>query len=221
MTDSRLVVFDFDGTLVDAQAHFDQALIEFTAAEGLSCDIDKMKTNYVDPDRLDLGFGVPFAEQRGVLKRYHDYMDAHRERFLPGFFAGADDMLRDLGRDYTLAIVTMRDRVSTLQALDKYGYGQYFTAYRTSCCARERGYRGKPAPDKLLCVMRDMQKLPEQVVVVGDTTADIDMANAAGVKSIGVLWGAHSRERLSVSNPAAIIDNIADIAHTVRKILSA
>jgi phosphoglycolate phosphatase len=76
-------------------------------------------------------------------------------------------------------------------------------------CADET--RSKPDPLMLLELMAERGKPARQVVMVGDTEYDLDMAVQAGVRSIGVSFGVHSKERMSGHGPLAIVDELSQL----------
>lgn len=219
----KLIVFDFDGTLVDSKEALSQGLIEFSNLRSLPYDVEKMHIGYVDPLNNDLGWGVPFEQQPVLLAEMIDYaarQSIDHQRLIPDFFPGAMDVLAELARIYDLALITARDRPSTEIILRHHDTAHYFPAIRTLCCARERGYDIKPAPDSLHCLLRDTKHDAKDVIVVGDTTSDILMANNAGAQSVAVLWGAHPKERLEEAKPTVMIDTITDLPEVVTDVFN-
>ena len=219
----KLIVFDFDGTLIDSQNHFDTSLIEFSTMKGLEYDTVKMARGYVDPINNDLGWNIPKDQQPALFEEMAEYNVGqliNHGRFMPEFFPDALAILHELSRAYDLALVTARDRQTTQVILKHHNVSHYFPALRTLCCARERGYPIKPAPDSLECLLRDTKHKAEDVVVVGDTTSDIKMAHAAGTYSIAALWGLQPIEYLEAVNPTTMIKRIADLPQTVKEVFS-
>lgn len=219
----KLVVFDFDGTLVSSQQGFDDALTEFSVARGMPYDLRKMSTGYVDPSQYDLGWGLQLDQQEAMLTEFCHFVDHEltvNKRFIADLFDDIHDALIELKKQFAFGIVTARSRVPTLAILEHHGLKEFFPTYRTMCCVRERNYRIKPEPDALICLMKEMDYKPEDVVMVGDTTSDILMANAAGVKSIGVLWGAHPEERLLSAKPTLMIHGARQLPDAVHKIFA-
>jgi len=223
MSDRKLVIFDFDGTLIDSNPGFHQALKEYSEARGLPHDPQKMMIGYVDPLTYDLGWDVPLTEQPRMLKELQqEYRKEMMEngRFMPELYAQVQEVLAELAKEYDLSIITARGRETTLLTLSYHKIDHYFPVIRTSCCADERGYLTKPARDAVDCLIKETFHRPEDVVMVGDTTADIGMANNAGIKSIAVLWGYHPKEKLQALQPTAMIDTIIDLPEALRKIFS-
>jgi phosphoglycolate phosphatase len=72
----------------------------------------------------------------------------------------------------------------------------FFKTIRSAQDVVDRGYRGKPHPDKLNCVLKEMAYLPEKSIMIGDTLMDMAMAKSAGVQAVGVSWGYHDEATL-------------------------
>lgn len=219
----KLIVFDFDGTLIDSRESFGVALKEFSEARGLPHDHDKLSVGYVSPMKYDLGWGVPLEQQETLLNALMDYIQEqtlqHR-KFIPPLFAGALQMLTDIGDSYDLALVTARDRPTTQVILEEHGLNRFFPHVRTLCCARERGYTIKPAADSLHCLWKDTGHSASQTIVIGDTTADISMAHNAGAKSIAVTWGLHPESKLQTVKPHTFARHMQDISALVAQLFS-
>ncbi|HEY1095979.1 MAG TPA: HAD family hydrolase [Alphaproteobacteria bacterium] len=218
MVQKRALIFDFDGTVVDTFPNYIEALKEFSAVHNLSYDGAQFTVGYVDPDQFDLGWGIPLSQQREmyeIFNKFYNDENTDKQRFLPTPFAGAIDMLRTLANDYDMAIVTTRHRNSLEAILAHYCIADLFVGTRTHQCAEEGGYGLKPAPDAIHDLLKQTKHHVDDIIVIGDTTADVGMANAVGAKSIAVLWGAHPQERLQTHNPTRMIDRMADLPDTV------
>jgi phosphoglycolate phosphatase len=219
----KLVVFDFDGTLVDFMDSFESAVVEFSMARSIPYDVKKLTLGYVDPKKNDLGWGVPFDDQEDLLEELSNFMKmetTERQRFIPPLFSKMGEALDELAEQHELGIVTARNRESLNVVLNHHKILHHFPNMRTLNCARERGYPIKPAPDALYCLLKDTKHTLDDVIMVGDTTADIDMANAAGVKSIAVAWGLHPRERLLQSKPSMMAETIGDLPRIIKELFN-
>jgi phosphoglycolate phosphatase len=74
----------------------------------------------------------------------------------------------------------------------------------------------KPNPSMILTALNETGVLPQKAVMLGDTTFDMDMARAAGIKKIGVTWGYHPADTLQ---PDAMIDDFAALAGAVDQLI--
>ncbi len=209
-----LIIFDWDGTLIDSQGHIIDSMRGAIADEGLEVPDD-------DAIRHIIGLSLPVAIGRllpqidetrvqRIADRYreHFFRDSHR---MAELFPGAAETVRDLhARGHYLAVATGKGRRGLDMALEKTGLGDFFHITR---CADET--RSKPHPMMLEEILTDLDLAPEQAVMVGDTQYDLDMARNAGMDSLAVTWGMHDRELLQKSRPTYIIDALSDIPDIV------
>lgn len=205
----ELLVFDWDGTLMDSAAAIAGALQAACAELSLPVP-DDTQARYV------IGLGLDDA-MKYILPDlppadYPKVVDRYRLHFLrrdggTTLFRGAAEMIREL-RDtgFMLAVATGKSRRGLDRALAATGIGDCFDVTR---CADE-GF-SKPHPGMLNAVMDALAVQPQSTVMIGDTTHDLEMANAAGVDSVAVTYGAHEREALHGCNPLAMIDDVSGL----------
>lgn len=111
-----------------------------------------------------------------------------------------------LKNNFTLAIATGKSLQGLNAALEALDLGQYFSVIRTADqCA------SKPAPQMIEEILMETMIKPEQAIVVGDTTHDLQMAANAGVAAVAACYGAHKREALAEHEPLFYLDTIADL----------
>lgn len=216
MTDIRLVVFDWDGTLADSTG----AIVLAMQRAAPICGLPVPESAAV----LDIiGLGLPEAifriwpdidatQMTALRDAYAQHYIAESE-YSARLFPGVEATLAGLRTDgMLLAVATGKSRRGLDRALDRTGLGGHFTVTR---CADEGA--GKPDPDMLHRILEHTGTAPEQAVMVGDTEYDLDMATRAGVPGIGVSFGAHDVERLLAYNPIAILESIEDLLPVLRK----
>ena len=118
-------------------------------------------------------------------------------------FAQAPVLINNLHtQGYQLAVATGKARVGLERVFEQTGLGRYFVASR---CADE--VRSKPHPDMISSLLHELNISPERALMVGDSLLDLTMAANAGIDSIGVTYGAHSAETLLRATPIALIDS--------------
>ncbi|NLC37464.1 MAG: HAD-IA family hydrolase, partial [Alcaligenaceae bacterium] len=76
-------------------------------------------------------------------------------------------------------------------------------------CADES--QGKPDPAMLFDIMQRLDLQPEEMLMVGDTTHDVQMAASAGMDSMAVTYGAHSKRTLLVSEPTVMVSSVREM----------
>jgi phosphoglycolate phosphatase len=194
-----LVIFDWDGTLMDSTAVIAASLQE--ACRDIGCPVPTREEalfviglNMADTFRRV----VPTLDERGrveLANRYRHHFLA-REHEAP-LFCGVREMLADLhGRGRRLAVATGKARRGLERALEATGLGPWFEATR---CADE-GF-AKPHPGMLLMLLEMTGVDPGRAVMVGDTTHDLELAANAGVDAVAVSYGAHG-DQLLLTRPA-------------------
>jgi phosphoglycolate phosphatase len=140
-----------------------------------------------------------------LLERYrHHFQRQDRDTTL---FNGAPEMLRAL-RDagFTLAVATGKSRRGLDRALDVTGLDKVFHATR---CGDE-GF-AKPHPGMLVWLLDELNVTRERALMIGDTSHDMEMAQAAEVARLGVAYGAHPRENLLKHEPVACLDTFSEL----------
>jgi phosphoglycolate phosphatase len=211
----ELIVFDWDGTLLDSAGRI-VACIQAAAADlGLPTPPDEQARRVIGLGLHEaLRHAVPEleAERRDELAdRYrHHYLSCDHE--LP-LFTGAAELVRDLAaRGYRLAVATGKSRKGLERAFTASGLRRYFHASR---CADE--CHSKPHPQMLEELMTELGATPSTTLMIGDTTYDLQMAANAGVAALAVAYGAHPREALTEMTPLHCADSVADLSDWLRR----
>ena len=219
MSDLRLVIFDVDGTLVDSQAEIVAAMTLAFQSEALMMPPRETVLSIV---------GLSLAEAFATLCPEVDHaqqarlVDAYKSAFMTlraqtnemgPLFAGALDVLDELrGQDHTLlAVATGKSRRGLDKVLERHGLTNVFHSEQVA-----DHHPSKPDPSMILTAMNETGVDPARAVMIGDTTFDMDMARAAGIKKIGVTWGYHAAETL---RPDALITDFADLPAAVDQLI--
>lgn len=211
----RLIVFDWDGTLMDSAGAIVSSMQAACADLGLTPPDDKTARQVIGlglHDALAAALpGVPASEYSRVAERYrHHYLSRDHELSL---FPGAYELVVELSESgCLLGVATGKSRLGLNRALDMSGLGQFFHATR---CADECS--SKPAPDMLLELMDELCASPGQTLMIGDTTHDLQMARNARVKALGVGYGAHPRRALEAERPLGLFDEFSQLAEWLRR----
>ena len=204
-----LLVFDWDGTLVDSAQAIVEALQAACADLGLAPPTDERARHIIGLGLKDaLRYAVPHVAEtdyRRLVERYRVHFLARDDSMalFPGVIEGLEDLQR---AGFLLAIATGKSRRGLERALDQMGVRRFFVASR---CADE-GY-SKPHPGMLQAVMEELVMAPNETLMIGDTTHDLEMAFNAGVRAVGVSYGAHPKPQLLAAKPLACLDSAADL----------
>jgi phosphoglycolate phosphatase len=204
-----LIVFDWDGTLMDSTATIVKCIQ--AAARDLGLPVpDNRAASYV------IGLGLQDAMQAalpGVDPKYYPRMvERYRYHYLARdqelvLFDGVRDMLNELSQQgYFLAVATGKSRVGLNRAMDAVKLMSAFDATR---CADETF--SKPHPAMLQELTRELGQDMQRTLMIGDTTHDLQMAINAGASAIAVHYGAHSAEELRALAPMYAADTVSDL----------
>ena len=204
-----LIAFDWDGTLMDSTAIIASSIQRACADLGLPVPSDAAANHVIGLGLTDaLAYAAPTLAKAMVpqmVERYrHHYLS--RDADLP-LFAGVREIvvaLKEAG--YFVAVATGKSRVGLDRALNSCGLRPLFDATR---CADE--CRSKPDPQMLYELGDELGVRSDRILMVGDTTHDLQMAANAGAASIGVGYGAHAAEALEHHGALAILPSPAGL----------
>lgn len=205
-----LIVFDWDGTLMDSEAK----IVNCIAAAAYDCGIP-------DPgpaaSRHIIGLGlkealhtlfpdVPGSDRARIADRYREHFLLHDRTETALFPDVAQGLARLADAGYLLAVATGKSRRGLDKVLDETATRHFFTATR---CADETA--SKPHPQMLHELLEVTGSEAGRAIMVGDTTYDMLMARNAGMDGLAVSYGAHARELLLDHAPRACLDSFADV----------
>jgi phosphoglycolate phosphatase len=210
-----LLVFDWDGTLLDSTG----AIVAAVQAACRDLDIPEPSGEHVSQV---IGLGLADALRHSapdlsedrlpqMLERYrYHYLSRDKELSL---FDGASELVAELhSAGFMLAVATGKSRLGLNRALEYSGLGPYFPVSR---CADE--CFSKPHPQMLLELMDAYSVETEKVLMIGDTTHDLQMAINAGVSGLAVAYGAHSAEALDSLQPLARLNTLGELTLWLRE----
>jgi len=205
----ELIVFDWDGTLMDSAGAI-VACIQAAARDlGLEPPPEDRARHVIG---LGLGEALRHALPELEEARHHELADRYRYHYLAQdheliLFAGAENLVRALAEaGHLLAIATGKSRKGLDRALGHSGLGELFHGTR---CADE--CHSKPHPQMLEELMAEFGVAPEATLMIGDTTHDLLMAKNAGAHGVGVAYGAHPPEVLAAAAPLHLAESIEDL----------
>jgi phosphoglycolate phosphatase len=210
-----LIVFDWDGTLMDSTAHITRSIQAACRDLGVPVPADEAASYVIGLGLRDaLQIAAPTldpAEYPRLAERYRfHYLTKDQHQTL---FAGAREMLEELrGLGYLLGVATGKSRVGLNRALDQMRLTSLFDGTR---CADETF--SKPHPAMLQELTRELGQDLGRTVMIGDTTHDLQMAANAGAASVAVTYGAHPAEALAALEPRFVADSVAALAGWLRE----
>jgi phosphoglycolate phosphatase len=204
-----LIAFDWDGTLFDSTAIITRCIQEAVRDVGGTVPSDA-EASYVIGMGLMAALAhaapdVPKDKYPLLGERYKHHYTLHQHDI--SLFEGVLPMLHRLkDRQYLLAVATGKSRRGLDETLARDELGGMFDASRT---ADETA--GKPHPLMLQELMAEFGVLPERLLMVGDTTHDLQMALNAGCPSVGVSYGAHDHAAFEALSPLFVAHSVVEL----------
>lgn len=210
MSKFKLIVFDWDGTLVNSTSRIIDSM-QCAAREHLLPAVSDAAVQNI------IGLGLPEA----IKVLWPSISDEQLKLMMPSYarffvtdssvamkmFSGARELLDGLLQsNYLLAVATGKTRKGLDRMVRDLQLGHIFVATR---CADET--RSKPHPQMLNELLSQLSIAPHEALMVGDTTYDLEMANAAGVASIAMSHGAHDEQRLLACHPLALCHSMHEL----------
>lgn len=210
-----LLVFDWDGTLVDSVARIVSSL-QFASKQTLNADISEAQAKNViglgliealEKLHPELAAKKQDSQLKEVAAAYRQHYLYHNEVAAP-LFNGVHRLLDELREEgYTLAISTGKSRHGLEQSINQHKVADYFATTR---CADEN--KSKPHPEMLHEILHELNFSAAEGLMIGDSEHDLKMANNADMASIGVTHGAHDVATLQKHNPLICLSNITELS---------
>ena len=211
MPDYQLLIFDWDGTLVDSIGR----IVESMHRAADSCELMRCSDDQV---KGIIGLGLPEAiaslyPELGDAARIERFRHHYSEHYLlleaepSALFADVAETLDGFrAQGYRLAVATGKTRHGLQRVLQGRGWLDYFDVTR---CADETA--SKPDPLMLQEILAHCRVAPEQALMVGDSSFDLLMARRAGIDSVAVGYGAQPLAALREHRPALAIERFIEL----------
>lgn len=200
----RAIFFDFDGTLADTAPGIVLTMQSTFRELGLPVPSEEAVRQTIGlplGDALPL-LGAPAAEGMAVYQRLFPSCELTHISIFPEV---RKTLTRLKANGIRMAICTSRNKESLDSIVTRHGLEGFFETVVTG----SDGIPAKPAPDMVLTLLQRMGI--GQALVVGDTTFDIGMGNAAGCPTCAVTYGNHSAEQLQTAHPTYIINRFSQL----------
>ena len=204
-----LIVFDWDGTVMDSTAVISGSIQAACRDLGLAIPDDETARHVIGLG-LDqaLRYAVPDMPEslRPDLAARYKYHFLAQDGAIP-LFSGVKETIVELrAAGYWLGVATGKSHAGLSRAMASSGMTSYFHATRTADMTLS-----KPDPAMLFELMEELGASAERTLMVGDTTHDLQMAQNAKVDAVAIGHGAHPPEQLLSLNPLALVDDFVQL----------
>jgi phosphoglycolate phosphatase len=220
----RLALFDCDGTLVDSQHAFVTGIVATCQAAGVATpDLDAVRRMVLLAPTEVFARLLPGTDDWMIRRLAGLFRESFYRATQPAsrppdpLFPGLREVLAALrGHGFQLGIATGKSRQGLATMLEQHTLTGWFATLQTA----DRRV-GKPDPDMVFHAQQETGCTAAGTVVIGDTTHDIEMAHAAGVRVIAVTWGYHAICDLEAAGADRIIDVAEQLVPAVLELTDA
>lgn len=206
----KLVIFDWDGTLMNSTPKIVSSLQNAALRAGLNKPSDEQANNIIG---LSLRIGLDRIFGLGDSPLMDQLVDLYRDEYLftnqtpSPMFDGSLALLDILKqRKQMMAVATGKLRRGLDEVWQTTDAAHYFASSR---CADEA--ESKPSPDMLIQLLDELNVNKHEAVMIGDTEHDMKMAEAIDMPRIGVSYGAQPREKLAKHQPLTIVNRVDEL----------
>ncbi|WP_029407244.1 HAD-IA family hydrolase [Thiomicrorhabdus sp. Milos-T2] len=206
----KAVIFDWDGTLMNSEARIVDTIQKAAKKLGLpvlSYDESKQIIG-LSLENAILGLYPELTQSQAVAmsEAYSKcFLEESSVEMVP--FDGAEALLLNLKQQgLKLAIATGKSRKGLNAVLDETGFGIYFDITRTPVESAS-----KPNPLMLTQILDELSIDASEVIMIGDTTFDMEMALSLKMDRLALSHGVHQAEVLQSYNPVAILDSLHEL----------
>lgn len=214
MSSPPLAIWDVDGTLVDSRTTIAACMDEAFARHGLARPGYERTRRIVgltlDHAVAEMTPGLDPAVQAAITQSYKDaFLELHADpAFREPLYPGAEALLARLTEaGWRQAVATGKSRRGLDRVVAAHGWEPVFCSLHCS----DDG-PGKPDPAMVLAALETTGTPPKRAVMIGDTAFDVGMGRAAGVRTVAVTWGFHTREELDATGADAACDSFDGLA---------
>lgn len=203
------VLFDWDGTLIDSYHADASAYMAMFKEMGISWGLEELEKNY-SPNWYHVyrAAGLPRKRWDDADRSWRSHYAKHK----PKLISGARRVLARLGGAHRLGLVTSGDRDRVHRQLREFRLTGLFAA---RVCSGDT-LRKKPHPEPLRMALSQMKLDPSVCVYVGDAPQDVEMAQRAGVRAIGVLGPFPTEKRLRAARPEFLLESIDELPDVLK-----
>jgi HAD superfamily hydrolase (TIGR01509 family) len=205
------VLFDWDGTLIDSYHADTSAYLAMFKEMGIRWGVKELEKHY-SPNWYHV------YRAAGLPRNCWDDADrlwrAHYSKHRPKLISGARRVLTSLDDEHHLGLVTSGDRDRVTRQLREF---RLTTLFAARVCSGDTP-RKKPHPEPLRMALRQMKLNRAVCVYVGDAPQDVEMAQRAGVRAIGVLGPFPTEKRLRAARPEFLLESLDELPGVLKRL---
>jgi len=199
----KLLLFDFDGVLVDSIDVYEKTVTD--CLKRINQPLTRGREEFLE---LFEGNFYESLVQKGVdlgkfMSASVDILSEVNYAEMKPFDA-IRPVLRALAKNHPMIVISSNETPTIVEALHLYDFDGIFQEILGSDFMLSK-------KDKILHVIKKYDVTLQDIYYIGDTTGDIREGKQAGVKTVGVTWGWHSKEKMAAVNPDYLFDKPEDL----------
>jgi len=207
------VIFDKDGVLISSFNTVYTAMNKTLEHYGF----EKLSREEFRKEWWGIRADLSFEKKLGIIREealevFEFYKQRRKDlEYMTELYPGVIDILRELGKYYSLGVVTSTFRNTVLELLEDFGISEFFDVV-----VGGDETTPKPAPDSILKACERLGIKPEEAAYVGDTDADIGAGKSAGCTTV-IVTTSKIREELEKVEGIIIIDSLHELKEVINK----
>jgi phosphoglycolate phosphatase len=194
----KLFLFDFDGVLVDSLDVYEKTVTD--CLKKINQPLTRGREEYLElfEDNFYESLVKKGVDLDAFMKASVDIIAQANFKDIKPLDAVVP-VVRELHKNHCLIVVSSNDSASIKKALELFHYDGYFRETLGSDFMFSK-------KEKILYAIKKYQVTPQDIYYIGDTIGDIKEGKQAGVKTVGVTWGWHNREKMALAKPDYLFD---------------
>lgn len=212
MVKKYLIIFDFDGVLADSFDMFYPLIRDSMKHVDLSLTPDQYRDFFIGNVHQGIKNFIGNDKKHEIAMEFRNsnydkyyYDKDHKAKLFPG----AIKFLKEISKNYVLTIASSGRMGNIKNLLEENGVKNLFSIILANSATSKEGMIKE--------ILDKFYKKTEASVMVTDTVGDIVTAKKSGLKTIAVIWGFHSKERLSTAKPNEVAENFQKLELILNK----
>jgi phosphoglycolate phosphatase len=194
----KLFLFDFDGVLVDSLDVYEKTVTD--CLKDIQQPLIRSREEFLElfEDNFYESLKNKGVDLDAFMKTGEDILAQVKIKDMKPFPAVAQ-VIEELHKNHCLVVVSSNDYNAIKEALELFNYDGYFREILGSDFMFSK-------KEKILYAAKKYNVALQDIYYIGDTTGDIKEGKQAGVKTVGVTWGWHSKEKMAAVGPDYLFD---------------
>ncbi|MYL34017.1 pyrophosphatase PpaX [Pontibacillus yanchengensis] len=208
----RTLLFDLDGTLINTNELIIASFLHTTETYAPGEYTREDVINFIGPPLEEsLKTINPNEDVETMMNTYRTHNHEHHDELVHAYDGVRESLAKLKEAGFKLGIVTTKLRQTVNMGLKLTEIEDYFETVVTL----DDVDHAKPHPEPVVRAMKALDAKPEETIMIGDNTHDIDAGKNAGTKTAGVAWTIKGKKVLEDLHPDFMLEHMSDILKIV------